>query len=292
MGSTTDGKVKFWVFVSLCSLLIWIARLVPDSLGRFYNLVFVSWDYYYRAVVGGWMYSLAAIGIIARLIAVSIGLVVLFLVWRNRRSFFDFKRWVATALCLESLYYVLLIPSPIWLFALASQSRISYTFGVSYVLQIAFTAPFLAILAVKVFKQEKTADNFQVWKWGGLAFCGYTIALWSNSVLRWVDMVSAAGMAFFSEVSGFGALNAFVFMSLAVAFAVFGVFGLLKQRESAKKWWGLSLLMTGLHYTLYVVFAYFTGTLNSVWLIDIWAISFLGLGISMLIVKRKNNKLI
>lgn len=288
MSSATDGKAKFWVFVSLCSLLIWIGRLVPDSLGRFYNLVFVSWDYYYRAVVGGWMYSLAAIGIIARLTAVIIGLVVLLLVWRNRRSFFDVKRWVATALCLESLYYVLLIPSPIWLFALAIQSRISYTFGVSYVLQIAFTAPFLAILAVKVFKQEKTADKLQVWKWGGLAFCGYTMALWSNSVLRWVDMVSAAGVSFFfTGTSAFGALNAFVFMSLAVVFAVFGVFGLLKRRESAKKWLGLSLLMTGLHYTLYVVFAYFTETLNSVWLIDIWAIPLLGLGISMLIAKQK-----
>ncbi len=289
---SADNKVKFWVLASLCFLLIWIIRLVPDSLGRFYNIVFLSGDYYYRAVVGGWMYSLAAIGIMSRLIAVTIGIVALFLVWRNNRSFFDVKRWVATALCLESLYFVLLIPSPIWLFALASENRISYTFGASYVLQIVFTAPFLAILAVKVLKQEKLSNSFQLWKWGGVAFSGYVIALWANSVLRWFDMISATGVQFFlTGTSVFGALNALVLMSLAVAFAIFGAFGLLKQRQSAKKWLGLSLLMVGLHYTIYVVFSYLSGTLNSIWLIDIWTIPLLGLGITFLLTKTKNKEL-
>src|SRR3972149_10074346 len=230
---SVDKKVKAWVFVSLCSLLVWIIRLVPDSISRFYNIVFVSWNYYYRAVVGGWMYTLAAVGIAARLIAVIIGIASLLLIWNNNTSFIRIRRWVAAAVSLESLYYALLIPSPIWLFALAGESRISYTFGISYVLQIVFTVPFLAVLAFKLFKHGKNPVDFPLLKWAGIAFSGYVVALWANSVLRWVDMISAAGFVFFlAGISPVGALNALVFMSLAVAFAVVGAVSVVKQKES------------------------------------------------------------
>ena len=209
-----NNKVKLWIFVSLLSLLVWIIRLVPDSLGRFYNIVFVSWDYYYRAVVGGWMYSLAATGIVIRLIGVIIGIAVLLLVWKYR-SFFDVKKWVASALCLESIYYLLLIPSPIWLFALVGESRASYAFGLSYVLNL-FYVPFLIILAIKISKQQRDSGTSALLKWAGLAFFGYIVALWANSAIRWFDMITMNGAQFFrSEANVVGALTAIVFMSFA-----------------------------------------------------------------------------
>ncbi len=285
-----DKKVKFWILVSLLSLLFWIIRLVPDSLGRFYNIVFVSWDYYYRAVVGGWMYSLAAIGIVARLIGVIIGIAILLLLWNHRR-FFDVKKWVAAALCLESIYYLLLIPSPIWLFALVGESRASYAFGLSYVLQIVFTVPFLIILAIKILKQERHANASALLKWAGIAFFGYIVALWANSAIRWLDMIAMTGASFFNTAANvFGALIAIVFMSLAVVFSVLAAFGLAKQNRSAIKWLALSLVMVGLYYTIYVIFAYLTGTLNTIWLVDIWTIPLLGLGITLLISKRAYQK--
>jgi hypothetical protein len=142
------------------------------------------------------------------------------------------------------------------------------TLSDSYVLQIAFTSPFLAILAVKILKHEEQANVYQLRKWVGIAFFGYVVALWANSVLRWIDMISAIGTQFFySGINMFGALNAFVFMSSAVVFAALGAFCLARQKESAKKWLGLSLSMIGLHYTFYLFSHTFVGALNGIWLV-------------------------
>ena len=285
--SSANKLIKIWIVVSLCALLIWIIRLVPDSLERFYNIVFVSWNYYNRAIVGGSMYSLAAVGIIARLVGAAIGLASLLMVWNNKRSILDLRKWVATALSLESLYYASLIPAIIWLFALAKQSTISYNFGISYLIQIVFTVPFLAILAFKLVKNGKKPFSLHLWKWIGIAFLGYVIALWANSVFRWFDMIATSGVQFFfTDVRVVGALNAIVFMSLAVVFAALSAFSLAKQKESARIWMGLSLTMVGLHYTIFVVFSYLVGTLNSIWLMDVWTVPLLGLGLTILFIKK------
>ena len=101
-----QGLTKIWIFICLCSLLFWIVRLIPDGFERFYNVVFVSWDYYYRIVVWGWMYSVAAVGLAGRSIGVILGLVSLFMAWKDTVSFLKIKKWVAAALSLESFYYV------------------------------------------------------------------------------------------------------------------------------------------------------------------------------------------
>ena len=264
---------------------------MPDGLQRFYNVVFVSWDYYYRVVVWGWMYSVAAVGLVAHFIGVILGLLSLYMVRKDTMSFLKIKKLVVVALSLESLYYASLIPSVIWLLALVGlygNLGFTYTLGIAYVLQIIFTVPFLAILAFKVNKYDGDPKGFQSWKWVGIAFSGYVVALWANAVLRWFDMVMAEGViVFFSGITGLGALNAFVFMSLAVIFAVIGTYSYARHRRGAiLRWFALSLMMVGLHYVFYVVYSYLVGALNSVWIIDVWAISLLGLGLSMLKMKR------
>jgi hypothetical protein len=101
-------------------------------------------------------------------------------------------------------------------------------------------------------------------------------------------MVAQDGLAvFFSGITGVGALNAFVFMSLAVIFAIISMFGLVRKKlNSALKWAALSLVMVGLHYAIYVVYSYYVNTLGSVMLIDVWTIPLLGLGLALL---RRNK---
>lgn len=284
------GKnAKIWILIALLFLLVWIVRLVPNSLERFYNIIFIDWNFYYREVVGGWMYSLATVGLISRFFGVIIGIATLFLSWK-RKNLFEIRKWVATALFLESLYYLLLFPSPIWLLALGPTSNVYVTLAISYILQIIFTVPFLLLLAVKLFKTEVESFDKKVLKWAGVAFAAYIIALWSNSVLRWVDMILTEGIQFlFSGIISIGALNALVFMSFAVLFAIIGAYSLVRHKDTVRRWIALSLLMVGLHYTIFLVYSYMTNSLNSVWLVDIWTIPLIGLGLVTLKVKKTNS---
>jgi hypothetical protein len=72
-------------------------------------------------------------------------------------------------------------------------------------------------------------------------------------------------------------------MALAVVFAVVWAFSLIKKKEPMNRWLGLSLTMIGLHYTIYVITSYFLGTIKSVWLVEIWTIPVLGLGLTILL---------
>lgn len=290
--ASVGRAVKAWIFVSLCSLLVWILRWMPGNLERFYNIVFVSWDYYPRIVVRGSMYFLATVGMVARLVGVILGLVSVYMVWKDNKGSFQIRKWVATALALESVYFASFIPAVIWLFALGSGSgTFSYTFAISYFLQILLTVPFLAVLVFKVYNYERGSNGFQSWKWVGIAFSGYVAALWANSVMRWFDMIFADGLDFLlSGIDGLGFLNALIFMSFGVIFSVIGAFSLAKQEiGSAKRWLGLSLAMVGLHYVIYVVYSYLIDALIWVWLIDTWAIPLLGLGISLLKMKQQKE---
>lgn len=232
----------------------------------------------------------AGVGMLAHLSAVIIGLLSLVLIWKGTRGFFDLKNCVVLALVLEGIYYASLFPSGVWLATgLFGAFDLGVTpLGVAYLLQVVFTTPFLIILALKVRNYIKDSSGFDGWKWVGFAFVGYIGALWSNSVFRWFDMVASDGLVvFFSGVAGVGALNAFVLMSLAVTFAIISIFRLVsKKLRSALRWLGLSLVMVGLHYVIYVVYSYYVNALGSVMLIDVWTIPLLGLGLVLL---RRNK---
>lgn len=274
---------KSWILISLCSLLVWVLYWLPSSIERFYNVIFVSVDYY--SLGRFWIYMPAGIGMVARFIGVIIGLFCLVMIWKGPKSIFEVKKWVAIALVMEGVYYLSLFPSAVWLnTGLFGAFDFGVTaLGVSYLLQVLFTVPFLFILASKV--KNYDTSGFVGWKWVGFAFAGYICALWSNSVLRWFDMVVNDGLeVFFSGITGVGALNAFIFMSLAVVFAIgCSIYLMKKNFTSGYRWLALSLTMVGLHYTIYVVYSYYVNTLNSIWLIDIWTIPLLGLGLTLLL---------
>ena len=76
----------FWIFVSLSSLFVWIIRWIPESFVRFYNIVFISWDYYPRVLVRGSMYTVAAIGMVSRLLAVILAMWCIYIIWKTKKG--------------------------------------------------------------------------------------------------------------------------------------------------------------------------------------------------------------
>ena len=283
-------RYGFWLLVCLISLLVWIVRWIPESFERFYNIVFVSWDYYPRVLVRGSMYSLAAIGLVARLVGVILGLVCVYMIWRRKMGSFSLRKPLGVAIGLEGVYYASFIPSIFYLFALGdSWNSVFYSIlGFGYFLHVSLTVPLLAVLAIKVLRSEGGLDNFHSWRWIGITFLGYIGALWANTVFRWFSIGFTEGESFlWADSTGFLAWNALILMSLALVFAVFGAYNLSSKKSSSFRWVGLSLVMVGLHYLFYVIYHFYIDALISVWLIDVWAFSLLGLG--LLILKKSQT---
>jgi hypothetical protein len=283
--------VKVWIFIILCSLLVWTLYWVPWSFSLIYRFI-ISQGAFFR--FGGLLYLVqelsGASGTIIRSVGVLIGLYIMFLLRDGKKEIYDAKKLLASALVIESIYYALLgFPSGIYMMSggYGGQTRV---LGVSFFLQFLFTTPFLAVLAVKVYRYEKNV-GFQSWNWVGAAFVGYIATLWSNSVPKWFEMLAMEGSTFFSiPIRTVGFLNDFVFMTLAIVFAVVGAYYLVKKRSFAIRWSGLALAILGLHYLVYVVYSYYGGMLDSVMLAEVWAIPLLGLGLAMLTTNSSKTK--
>lgn len=275
-------KKSLWISVILTSLSIWIIRWIPESFIRFYNIVFISWDYYPRVLVRGSMYTVAAIGMVSRLLAVALAFWGIYTIWRKSKKSISTRRMFAISIGLESIYYASLIPSILYLFALGStRNSVFYSmFGVGYFVQVILTVPFLLILAIKLYRL--TSNSFQSMKLVGIAFAGYIVALWANSVFHWLGLLFTEGLSFlFSDISSVLAWNSLVLMTLALISAIIAGIQLSKNNKLSN-WEGFALTLVGVHFLIYLLFNLITGTLNSVWLTDIWAIAFLGLGLSII----------
>jgi len=282
-----NREIKFWILVSLISLLLWtLYWTIPSSLERIIDLI--SGQSIPGESFGGlmyvWMEVSAAIGTTVRSIGVVFGIIVLYLLNFGNKNFMDVKKLVAGGLLIEAFYYFMLgFPSGVYM-TTGGYGGAFGTLGVSYLLQFLFTTPLLLILGVKVFRHKKNISDW--FKWAGFAFVGYIGALWVNSVFRWFDMISAEGLSvFLTGIRAVGSLNAFIVMSLAVVFGVLSVNYLLKEKKSGFRWAGLALTMVGLHYLIYLLYSYVGGMINFVLIVEVWAIPLLGLGVS--IVRKK-----
>jgi len=269
---------------------VWIIRWIPESFIRFYNIVFISWDYYPRVLVRGSMYTVAAIGMVSRLFAVLLGIFTIYMVWKGKIASNSFRKFLAISIILEGVYFASLIPSIFYLFALGENGNPLFysTFGVGYLLQVVFTVPFLLVLGVTVYRMGSDLGVFRSYSLLGVTFFGYIGALWANSVFHWFGLLLTEGVSFLWTDSGsFLAFNTLIVMSLALIVAVFGAFDISKKRIESR-WVGGALTLVGLHFLVYLMYQFFTDSLISVWLTDIWAIGLFGLGVSML--KSKSAK--
>ena len=287
-----ERNVKVWILITLCSLLAWVIYWIPAAIFRFFNFDGTPWAVVLQTYGGMFMLMevSAAVGMLVRFIGVFLGILALreFLpdtVWVRDKSFFEVKNLVGSALVLESIYFALLLPSGLFMIGIGRTITLRLNLlGIDYLLLVLFTAPFLAILAVKAFTSRDSPRGFRAWNWVAIAFVGYIASLWINAVVKSFYILIEEGFAsIFTGIGALGAINSFVFMSLALVFAIVGAFWLVKQDfGSAFKWGGLALAMVGLHYLVYVVYSYLVGMLPFLMLAEIWAIPLLGLGLTML----------
>jgi len=291
-------KVNTWIFITLCSLLGWITYWVPPGIYRFFSFDGTPWEIAVQEY--GLFFMVmelsAAVGMLLRFVGVFLAILAIkefwpHNVWNRNKSFFEVKNWVSSALVMEAIYYALLLPSGLLMVGFNSfRSLSSILLGIDYLLMVFFTVPFLLILAIKSYRSR--IEGFKAWRWTAVTIVAYIVALWANSVFKWLDRIIVEGFTFFYEgMNALGALNSLVLMSLALIFSIIGAFSLAKQDlGSSFKWLGLAFTMVGLHYLVYVVYSYLVGMLGFLVIAEIWAIPLLGLGITMLRTKKEKTR--
>jgi hypothetical protein len=271
---------KFWIVVTLCSFLLYVLYWLSPSLQLLYtyfaNATSVSelLRPYFIAD-----YLIQTIGQIFRFIGVSIALISAYLIWRpNPRPFSMVKKKVVIALLFEATYYLAVLPISI-LYILRETFAIV---GLTYLLQILLVSPILIIVGLKILHTEELIGT-GVLKWvcfGGIFYLG---GIWVNNVFRWLSMTGSTGLSFlFSGINSLGFLNSIATLSLSLVFAVIGSFYLLKKRVFRTRIFAIALILLGLHFVGYVLFSTVTGALSYLLLTEIWPITLLGLGLSML----------
>jgi hypothetical protein len=280
---TVTRGLKIWVFVCLCALLIWLICLRAwGFFGSFLNVMLGLPDLY----VGNLgMFLADGAGLFARCIGVVVALAVAFVVWgggRLNKSVARVERLVEAVLFLEGTYFVLLFPSGLWRIS----SGLNFI-GVAYLLQAASAGAALLFLSFKV---RGSAGNAGVLKYVGLAAVGYVGALWFNVVFKWFDMIGVLGSSFLLRGSAaWGFLGSLITMTLAVIFAAFGAYYLAKNRGEAVWWFGFSLMLIGVHYVIYMLYAFFSSNLDFALPMDVWTVPFIGLGLVLLRMKASKT---
>jgi len=279
--------VKVWAIISFLSLSLWAAYFLRSSYMIIYSLILEGQSgYIARQGIAFWA---GVTGYHTRFLAGLIGASTIALLSSKWEGCKKFNKLLALVVSLEAIYFALLLPY--------SQYMLSFRFMVprlflvsSYVVQPVVAAPLLFFLAYKIWKYDGTPKTPSIWKWAGIAFAGYIIALWSNVTLgRWFDMLYAEGTAFLESITvSVGFFTSTIVMTLAVAFSVIAAFLLFKQRRlKARMHVGIALSLVGLHYIFYTLYNFYVGlSFDWVMLIDVWTIPFLGLGIALMLNKR------
>jgi hypothetical protein len=288
--ATIGRNVKVWIAASLTSLFVFNAYWTAKSYMNFFGYLFHEPTAYGYVNTLGIVFWTGHLGLTARFAALTLSLVAVYLIWIKGRPFSKVKGIVAAALFLESVNFLGLLPSA-WLMLSPDMFIYSPSLGMGYLLQVLLTTPLLWVLAAKVKHYDGNQGERGLWKWAAFAFVGYVAALVVNEVSRWMSMISLDNIQFlFQGIRAIGFLNAVIIMPLAVVFAVAGAYFLIRKNfVSAMEWLGVSLATVGLHYTVYLVYSYYTNSLNYAPLVDIWTVPLLGLGISMLVCVLQNR---
>jgi hypothetical protein len=265
----------------------WTVKSYEHMLGFIFN---VPQHYIYVSTLGGVFWA-GHIGLTARIAAVLIGLTALYHLWIKHKPPSKIKQALALALLLESINFIGLLPSALWLLRPGTLVY-SPPLGIGYLLQVLLAAPFLTALAVKLKNHPSSNQPTHLWVFAAAALAGYISALATNGLSRWAGMISADNLAFLFEGSrAAGFLNAITLLPAATAFAALGFYYATKQRPTQTlKWFGISLFTTGLHYVIYIAYSYATNSLNMAPLVDIWTVPLTGLGAALINTTRQTKQ--
>jgi len=275
--------VKIWAIISLLSLSVWASYPLRSSYIFIYSLIIEGQSSYVaRQGIAFWT---GVIGYHARFIAGLAGAIAIAFLSRKAKDSEKLNKILALVMVLEASYFILLLPYFQYLlsFAYAVQSLF---LAYSYVVQPLVAAPFLFILAYKIWNCDETRKSSSIWKWTGIAFVGYILALWSNITFgRWFDMIYTEGLAFLENINvSIGFFTSTLLMTLALVFAAYAAFLLFKRRQlKARLHVGVAFVLVGFHYFFYAAYCFYVGlSFDWLMLVDIWAIPLLGLGIAII----------
>jgi len=277
-----NRSVKVALTASLVSLLIYVLYVVRGSyIILFGYLTNSRQDVSYVTMLGSVFWA-SFIGVNAWLIGVLAGLTVVFLLWVKSWSFGQVKKIVVAALILESVYFIGLVPS-LRLLLNPNSPIFAAPLGYGYLIQIVSTVPFLWLLAFQVASYQKN-NRRRLLNVGSLAFVGFTVALVTNEVSRWATMINKESLRFIEGIRAVGFYNALALMPLAAVFAVVGAYEMFQTNiRSGVRWFGASLAVIGLNYTIYLYYVYYVHELNTLPLVDIWTIPLLALGVALIV---------
>ena len=264
-------NIKIWISIALVSLLAhtlyWNLQTLEQTYVNFPGPYFSN--------------VIPAAGSVLRIVGILVALLSVYLAWGPlAKSFSEVGGKVSIALFLEGVYYITFIPTAVFLIM-----EVSALQGVLYGLFTVLMSPLLIILSLKV-RASQAATDEGVLRWAGAAGLGYIIALWVTTLANWVDAVLTFGIQ--SVITGttyVSFFNSVVTLSLALVFALLGILPIINKGKSSmatKRLCSLSLIALGAYFTIYVLYAVLNNALNAALLGDVWLISSLGLGLSLL----------
>ena len=275
---------KFWITITIASLLLYDLRWIYGVINRFQS-IFASPNLY--ATVEPWRFwvDYVVTGIIgdgARSLGAILALIAVFRAWGPKpMSFLNVKRRVAVFLFCEGIYWLLVLP--LLIIELLFVGRAPLVMA-AFIIQILVSAPALIILARKVWLYAAPAMK-EVLKWACVAAIAYLIGIWFNNVFRWFSMAQSAGIGFIlTGYNGTGFLATMVTLTLSLIFAV-DAFCVMFKKENSKlavQLSGVALILLSLNFVIFIIISALTNFLNFVILVEFWPITVLGLGLGML----------
>ena len=268
---------KAWVIITLGALMAFDVRWLYGVIISVYQISIgvraASWwrfwlDYTLTGLVGD----------VVRLLGVCLAFYAVYLVWGHRHeSFLGVRKFVSVAVLCEAVYFLTLTPITL----IEGARGVFPLLMAGYLLQILLVSPPLIALSVKIWRYTESA-RAEVVKWAAIAGTFYLAGIWVNNVFRWVGITDIGSL--FSGTTAFGFLDTLATLSLAVAFAAAGTHDLIKDGNQIRsmKLFAFALVMVGLAFALFVRYSAVTGTLVYAVLVEIWPVTLLGLGLSML----------
>jgi hypothetical protein len=214
-----------------------------------------------------------------RLTGVLLALLSAYLVWvAKTHQFSDIKGYLSVAIFFEGMYFLSLLPiSTIGVFRWRAPVLM-----IGFVLQILLVSPVLTFFSLKIWRYTEPVRT-NLLKWGKISAISYLIGIWINNVFRWFSMTSSTGIQFLlTGITSLGFLSTIVTLSFALILAVAGINMLPKKKGLGTKMLALALIVLGLHFVIYILYSAYTNILSYVILVEIWPITLLGLGLSML----------
>ena len=258
----------YWLRASLLFVYNYVSQNI-DSVDRLLRTYVIA-DYY-----------LPTIGEVLRFIGVSLAFFLILMAWGPKpRPFSSIKKSVATAIIFEGMYFLSLL-----LISILYLVRGTYiVLGISYMLQVLLVSPVLLFLSLKIWRyDENTKINLS--KWVGLSAVGYLTGIWVNNVFRWFSMTASTDISFLlTGINAFGFFSTIITLSLAVFSAAAGYYFLSKKGndELSAKLFAVALILVGVNFVNFLLVTAVTNAWRFVLLTEIWPITFLGLGVSML----------